>query len=123
MFELVLVILLVGVGIVPILAMFREAARQSPVSELQTRAALLAAERMEELVRDRLDPGRGYDWIVAANYPVDGAIAGFPGFTRTTTIEPDTTISGAPIRRVRVTVANAGAAAVDLRTWFAEVAP
>jgi len=118
-----MVIVLVGVGIVPILAVFGEAARRAPLSELQTRAGLLAAERMEELVRDRMDPARGYAWIIAANYPVDAAIAGFPGFTRTTTIEADTTVSGAPIRRVRVTVANAGAPAVTLRTWFAEVAP
>lgn len=118
-----MVILLVGIGIVPILAVFREAARQSPLSEIQTRAGLLAAERMEELARDRLDPARGYAWIAAANYPAEAAIAGFPGFTRTTTIEPDTTIDGAPIRRVRVTAAGAGAPAVTLRTWFAEVAP
>jgi len=121
--ELVMVILLIGVGMVPVLAVFREAASRSPVSEMQTRAALLAAEQLEAILRDRADAARGYAWITAANYPAEGAIAGFPGFTRTTTVSADTTIGGVSVRRVSVSVSHALVPAVVLRTWFTGVAP
>jgi Tfp pilus assembly protein PilV len=123
LFELVLVIVLIGVGIVPILATFREAAQRSPLSELQTRAAFLAAERMEEIIADRLSAARGYTWITAANYPVETSIAGFPGFTRTTTIGVDQVVDGVTVRPVAVAVANAAIPAVTLDTWFVEAAP
>ncbi len=119
LFELVLVILLVGTGMVPVLAAFRDAAARAPLSELQTRAALLAAERMEEVLRDRAEPSRGWDWIAAANYPAESPVAGFAGFTRAVAVS-DTTRDGVPLRRVTVSVSHALVPTVRLQTWFAE---
>ena len=123
LFELVMVILIVGVGVVPVLAAFRDAAQKSPISEQQTCAALLAVERMEQVMRDRAEPARGYAWIAQANYPAESPVSGFAGFARTTTVEPDTTIDAVTVRRVKVAVANAGAPPVVLRTWFTGVSP
>jgi len=123
LFELMLVIVLIGVGIVPILATFREAGQRGPQSELLTRAGFLASEKLEEIVADRLAASRGYAWLTAAHYPAESSIAGFPGFRRTTTVGPDATVDGVVVRPVRVTVSNATTGDVSLDTWFVETAP
>jgi len=107
---------------VPVLAAYRDAALRSPLSELQTRASLLATEKMEEILRDRVEPGRGYAWITTANYPAESPVAGFPGFTRSVAVA-NATVGGVAVRQVTVTVANAGIAPVTLDTWFTELAP
>ena len=122
LFELVLVILLIGTGMVPVVAAYRDAALRAPLAELQTRAALLAVEKMEEILRDRSEPGRGYAYVTAGSYPLESPPAGFPGFTRSVAVA-DTTLEGVAVRRVAVSVANALVPTVTLRTWFVEVTP
>jgi Tfp pilus assembly protein PilV len=123
LFELVMVIVLLGVGMVPLLATFREAAMASPRSEMQTRATFLAGERLEELLCDRRSPARGFAHIAAANYPAESDLPGFPGFTRTTTVGPDAVVDGVTVRPVTVAVSHAACETVTLATWFVEEAP
>lgn len=123
LFELVLVIVLLGIGMVPLLGTFREAAMASPRSEMQTRAAFLAGEKLEEIYGDRHSPARGYAYLTAGHYLAEVAIAGFPGFQRTTTIGPDTIVDGLTVRQVTVAVSHAECATVTLTTWFAEDSP
>lgn len=123
LFELVMVILIIGAGVVPILGAYREAARQGPRGELQTRAAFLAAEKMEEILADRHSPSRGFAWLLPASYPAETAIAGFPGFRRDTAVGPDVAVDGVTVRPVTVSVSHALAATVTVTTWFAEAGP
>lgn len=117
LFELVLVILLLGVATLPLVNQLAVTGQHSADGQSATSAVLLARERMEEAAADRDAPGRGYAWVTAANYPVENPVAGFPGYTRTTTITGDSTYAGIIYKVVTVTVTSPTAPAVTAATW------
>jgi len=51
-----------------------------------TTAADLALERMEQIMGDRMNPARGFGYIIVGNYPAENPVAGFPNYNRSVAI-------------------------------------
>ena len=95
-----------------------------------SRARWLASEKLEDVIADRNSTTRGYSYVVTANYPSEGSISGFPGFTRSVAITEtgaNLVSAGTGYKRVVVTVSYTGAAgtprAMALSTVVTEYTP
>lgn len=117
LFELVLVIVLLGTATLPLVTQFVETGRHAADGQSAASAVLLARERLEEAAADRDAPGRGYAWITTANYPAESPVAGFPGYTRTTAVSGDSTYDSVTYKVVTVTVIPPTGPAVTAATW------
>lgn len=84
--EAIAAVVILGLAIPPMLWAVQEAEAHRLTPYMVTTARWLAAEKMEDIIADRFSPTRGYDYVVAANYPVEAAVASFPAFRRTVTI-------------------------------------
>ena len=124
--ELVMAIVILGVGLPPLMMAFAESARQSIEPVNATIASFLATERMENVIARRYKNSAGYDAVTAANFPAEIPVAGFTGFNRTVTFaELDSALnaSGAPLgyRLVTVTVTwNGGANEISIDRLFSD---
>ena len=92
--ETMAAITILAVAIPPMLWSVRGAQIQRVNPMLASRARWLATEKLEDIIADRhSDSGnRGYDYLIAANYPVEnkGDITGYLQFSRTVTFDPET---------------------------------
>lgn len=69
------------------------------------RARFLASEMLEGILVDRFAVARGYAYVVAANYPAESAVIGFPRFARSVSIsETARNMTGAGTGSKTVTV-------------------
>jgi prepilin-type N-terminal cleavage/methylation domain-containing protein len=84
--EVILAIVLLAIAIPGILSAvsFMEQGQVNAVGT--TTAANLAQEKMEEIMGDRINPARGFPYIVAGNYPAENPVAGFANYNRSVTI-------------------------------------
>lgn len=72
---------------------------------LVTRARWLASEKLEDILADRHSTTRGYNYVVAGNYPAEPTVAGFASFARSVSIvETDHTLVNVGIGYKIVTV-------------------
>jgi prepilin-type N-terminal cleavage/methylation domain-containing protein len=115
--ELVMVIVIGCVAMFPLLSMFANATANSVQPELATKAVFLAQERIETVLADYRYVGRGYNYIIAANYPAEASIPGFPGFSAAVSVSAEGLYDGVTYREVTVTVSNPAIPAVSLTTW------
>ncbi|MFN7374912.1 MAG: hypothetical protein ACK54T_00150 [bacterium] len=70
-------------------------------------ARWLLSEKLESITADRHSTTRGYSYLTTANYPAEAPVAGYPNFTRNTTITEttaDLTTPGTGYKTVTVTV-------------------
>jgi type II secretory pathway pseudopilin PulG len=109
--ELVVLIVVLSIGGALLAAMFAGALRAlASDRDIQT-ATQLAQEKAETVLADRR--ARGYAYVTAANYPVEGSVAGFPSFARQVSItDPYSGTacpSGASCKLAVVTVSKGGA--------------
>ena len=92
---------------------------------LISQATQLAQEKMDVIAGDRMNVGRGYNYIVPGNYPAENPVSGFPGFNRSVSIicvnagTLNTNNGGLPscvsgYAHVTVTVANAAIGSVTV---------
>lgn len=84
--EAIIAIVILSVAMPPMLWAIRDSQsmRVSPI--LTSRARWLATEKLEDVIADRHSTTRGYSYVIAGNYPAEATIAGFPGFSRSTSI-------------------------------------
>jgi prepilin-type N-terminal cleavage/methylation domain-containing protein len=115
--ELVMVIVIACVGMFPLISMFANATANSVQPELATKAVFLAQERIETVLADYRYTGRGYDYIVAANYPAEASIPGFPGFSAGVSVSVEMLYDGVTCKEVSVSVSNPAIPSVSLTTW------
>lgn len=80
--EAIAAIVLLAVAVPPMMWAVREShiSRVNPV--LASRARWLAVTRLEGVIADRYSVTRGYDWLIAGNYPAEPTISDSPGFSR-----------------------------------------
>jgi prepilin-type N-terminal cleavage/methylation domain-containing protein len=116
--EVILVIVVLAIAIPSLIsAVSFMTARQ--VNTIGTTIAVdLAQERMEEIMGDRMNPVRGFVWIVNGNYGPEGvgptAVAGFPNYNRSlniicvTAADLNNTGVGCDYKRIQVTVSAVG---------------
>lgn len=84
--EAIAAVVILGLAIPPMLWAVQEAEIHRVTPLMYTTARWLAAEKIEDVIADRFSPTRGYNYVVAANYPAEAAVAGFPAYRRTVTI-------------------------------------
>jgi prepilin-type N-terminal cleavage/methylation domain-containing protein len=116
--EVVLVIVIAAVAVLPLSMLFANSSIRSGDARNATVAAQLAQTKMEEIAADRHSPTRGFEFLVAANYPPERRIPAFPGYQRSVSIAPDSSYDGIRFRAVSVTVSCANIDPVTLTTWF-----
>ena len=106
--EAIIAIVVLSLAIPPMLWAMRDATWKRADPVLVSRARWLAAEKLEDVLADRHSATRGYAYVVAANYPVEAAVTGFTGFSRSVAItEGNATLvpgSGAGYKTVSVSV-------------------
>lgn len=124
--EVVMAIIILGVGLPPLLFAFTESSMNSIAPSRATVASFLAIERMEQIIARRYKSNAGYSEITSANFPDETPVNGFTTFDRTVSIsEVDANLnaSGTPVgfRLVRVTVSwNSGAEEIVVERVFAD---
>jgi len=105
--ELIASIVVLAIAVPATLRAIGEAHRQR-VDPVQADVAhWLAIERLEEIIADRHSPSRGWDYLLAANYPDEPAVDGFETFSRKVTLSEtgvDLQTAGAGFMTVRVEV-------------------
>lgn len=128
--ELVAAIVVLAAGAPALLWAIGDAATQRMMPVLASRARWLATEKLEDVIADRHAAGRGYAYIVAGNYANESSVTGFPGFSRSVTIQetgPSLSGSGTGYRRVTVTVSwidpRRGSASLALSTVVTSYTP
>ncbi len=89
-----------------LLAIGQSTLRRATATQAIT-ARWLLSEKLESITADRHSTTRGYTYLTTANYPAEAPVAGYPNFTRTTTITEttaDLTTPGTGYKTVTVTV-------------------
>jgi prepilin-type N-terminal cleavage/methylation domain-containing protein len=105
--ETISAIVVLSLGIPPMLWAIGEAHAHRANPVLLSRARWLATEKLEDVIADRHSTTRGYAYLVPGNYPAEGSITGFPGYSRTvglTETEADLSTAGSGYMIVEVTV-------------------
>jgi prepilin-type N-terminal cleavage/methylation domain-containing protein len=94
--EAIVAIVILSVGVPGLVMALAESHRKRVDPVMASRARMLASERLEQVIADRHSAWRGYSYVTGANYPSESSIAGFVGFSRTTTVtETGVSLSGA----------------------------
>jgi type II secretory pathway pseudopilin PulG len=99
--ELLLVIIFLGIALVAIMDMMSSSMLSSVKSQILITATNLANEKMEQIIADKNN--KGYNFIVASNYPDEINANGQQGYNRYVTITDYSTYKEV---QVRVTHAN-----------------
>jgi type II secretory pathway pseudopilin PulG len=89
-----------------LLAIGQSTLRRATATQAIT-ARWLLSEKLESITADRHSTTRGYTYLTTANYPAEAPVAGYPNFTRNTTITEttaDLTTPGTGYKTVTVTV-------------------
>lgn len=84
--EGLIAIVVISVAMPPMIMAISSAGVRRASQAMALRARWLAAERLEAVLADRHSAARGWSFITSSNYPGESTIAGFPGFSRTTSI-------------------------------------
>ena len=122
--ETIIVIVVLGLSM-GVLIPFTVSLRNSAAPVLTQQAALLAQEKLEQIVADRLDRNRldgttprGFVYATTpGNYPAEGPIAGVTGFSRSVAIACVTTAN----LNATGTAPNPSCALSDVRTDYARL--
>jgi prepilin-type N-terminal cleavage/methylation domain-containing protein len=128
--ETIAAVVVLAIGLPPMLWAIRDAHVQRVNPVLASRARWLAEAKMEDLIADRSSETRGYDYLIAGNYPAEGSISGYPGFTRSVSLsetEADLATAGTGYMKITVTVgwtdAAGDARSLQVSTVLTEYTP
>jgi prepilin-type N-terminal cleavage/methylation domain-containing protein len=105
--ETIAALVILSIGLPPMLWSVRDAHAHRANSVLASRARWLATEKLEDIVADRHSTTRGYTYLVPGNYAADPPITGFPGYSRSVTLNEtlaDLVTAGSGYMNVTVTV-------------------
>lgn len=105
--EIIASIVIMAVAIPPMLWGLRTANAHQVSHTLASRARWLATERLEDIIADRHSSTRGYAYLTPGNYPAEGTINGFPGFSRRISVTetgPDLVTVGTGYKLITCTV-------------------
>lgn len=113
LFEMVLVILILGIALVPMVNLLRSTVTSTAYTQQYGVAAMLAQHRQEAILADYRNTTRGYNYIVANYYypQVTGV------FRNTVTIHP-VIKNGITFAEVTVTVTAEMIPDVEVKMWL-----
>lgn len=84
--EVIVTLVVLSIAAAGVLSVFSATSRGSADPLILSQAVGLAQEKRDVIAGDRGDPGRGFAWIIPANYPAENPVIGFPNFNRNTAI-------------------------------------
>jgi prepilin-type N-terminal cleavage/methylation domain-containing protein len=100
--ECVAAVVVISITVPPMSWALRQAHRHRVDAIKASRARWLAAEKLEDVIADR--HCRGYTYLIAANYPNEAVVDGWPGFSRAVTLtETGVNLSSAGTGYMRAT--------------------
>jgi hypothetical protein len=105
--EAVAAIVVLTIAIPPMLWSLRQAHTQRVSPAMASTARWLATEKLEDVIADRHSTTRGYGYVTASNYPTEGSVSGFAGYSRGVSISetgPDLSSAGSGYKRITVSV-------------------
>lgn len=117
--EVLLVIVVLGIAMPALMFLHSSLVQDSTDSVVLSKAVLYAEEKMEEIIADKRNPAKGYDWVVTpGNYPNDVPAS---GYTRSVIIQTSGKIqNGVPYAFVQVTVSHNEIPDLRLTTWLTD---
>lgn len=119
-------IVILSIALPPLLGAFTESSMQTIYPSNAAIASFLATGRMEEIVARRYRSSDGYAALIAANFPPETPVAGFPGLDRSVTVsfvDADLNAVGGEqgYRKVRVSVTwDGGSNEISVERIFAD---
>lgn len=91
--ETIITLVVLSLAAVGVLSVFTIGMKGSANPLILNQAVSLAQEKMDTIIGDRMNPARGYSWIVAADYNTnalkympENPVPGFTAFNRSVTI-------------------------------------
>jgi len=103
--ESIAAVVILTVAIPPMLWAIRQGHTQRVNPMMASKARWLATSKLEDIIADRHSTTRGYTYLIAANYPAENPVSGFPGFTRSVAFsETAANLSSVGTGYMRVTV-------------------
>ena len=128
--EAIAAIVIVAVALPPMMWSIREAHAERANPVLASRARWLAVSKLEDVIADRNSTTRGYAYLLAGNYSAEPTIVGYPGFSRSITLNEtlsDLSTSGDGYMNVLVSIswidAQGTSRTLDISTVLAEYVP
>lgn len=107
--DAILTMLIVGIGLSGLMSYFVSVNRQTMNGDMTITASVLAQERLDQLVADKMY--QGYNFIINGNYPSPENLADpFAGYTRSTTVtevdpaDMSTAMPGSGLKKVDIAV-------------------
>lgn len=100
-------VVIIAIAIPPLLWALGNGFYQRVNPVMASKARFLVTEKLEDIIADRHSTTRGYEYVLAGNYPTENPVSGYAGFTRTVTVsetEADLTTPGTGYKRVTVVV-------------------
>lgn len=115
--EVVVIVVVLAIAIPALIQLSSFVLENQDESAVISRASLLTQEKMENILADKRDVSKGYDWITApGSYPIETL---GNGYTRRVTITTNTR-NGVDYALVKVTVEHADIPDVELTTWLTD---
>ena len=111
--EIIITIVLLAVLTSGLMAMFTTFSKSNGDPSVMTQATELAQEKMEQIIADKNNPARGFNYVTNGNYPAEppfNPALGFNGFSRSVNVifvntgALDTTVSPGPTNYKKITV-------------------
>ena len=105
--ETIAAMVILSIAIPPMLWAVRDAHSGRVDVVLSSRARWLATEKLEDIIADRHSTTRGYNYLIAGNYPAESPVTGFPNFNRSvnlTETQADLSTPGSGYMNVTVSV-------------------
>ncbi|MFI5304473.1 MAG: prepilin-type N-terminal cleavage/methylation domain-containing protein [Nitrospiria bacterium] len=84
--EILITVVLLAILTSGLMAMFTTYSQNNGNSPVLIQATELAKERMEQILADKYNTSKGFNYITNANYPAESPVAGFAGFNRSVNI-------------------------------------
>ena len=84
--ETIAAVALLVIAVPPMLWAISDAHVQRVNPVLASRARWLTTEKIEDIIADRHSSTRGYDYLIAGNYPAEPSVTGFTNFSRSVTL-------------------------------------
>lgn len=115
--EVVVIIVVLAIAIPALMQLSAFVLEKGDKSAVISTAMLLVQDKMEEILTDKRDTTKGYDWVIASGaYPTE-TLAN--GYIRRVTITTNTR-NGVNYAHVRVTIEHETIPDIELVTWLTD---
>lgn len=115
--EVILIIIVFAIAIPPLVNLLSTTLEKSDNSAIMSRAVLYAQEKMEQIIADKRNPARGYDWVTApGTYLSDVPSAGYARSVTITTA--GNMYNGVAYAFLQVTLTHNNISDIKITTWL-----